>query len=149
MERYLVLAKFHDVVEVMRSDEYLADKETPPSDFVLNIKKMRLSHYARKMLVTLFSEGSLNQRRLAKIMNISPQAVSENIKKLESSGYINKTNGLQKNENFIFLTDLGKQTAVELNSLIKCHANKIFANLTDNDVQKLHEIFEKIIEGQA
>lgn len=149
MEKYEVLEKFFSVNNGVqeyrhkRREEYL--KQNPCQ--VENVKKdvvEKLSPTSKNVLILLLSLGSMNQRTIAKSVDVSSQAVSETIKKLEQNECITKSLGAVNNENIISLTSKGTELAKTLKGRLEKHANYVFENFSDSDLQTLFELLDKI-----
>lgn len=106
---------------------------------------LNLSHSARKTLALLTREGPQNQRTMAQLLGISPQAVSEMVKKLLLVQCIRKEPGKQKNENLITLTELGQNLGLLLEEVIQYHANELFSPLSTEELEELDSILEKLL----
>lgn len=115
-------------------------ESTKPKD----CKKGKIPPSARNILITLLAENELNQRALAKRLNITAQGVCDTVKKLETIGLIIKENGEAYNEKIVKLTDEGKELAREIDIKTTTHAEEIFADFTDEDVENLYNLLEKI-----
>lgn len=134
MDRGRILIKLHDV------NELLSQKPKDGPKF-----SSKLPHMARKMIGVLTKEGRVNQRTLATYMRISPQAVSENIKKLEKLGVITKESGLQKNENYIFLTEQGMELSKVFQAELEKHVASVFQDFDDLELEQLEQLLNKIM----
>ncbi len=145
MQRHHVLIKFYDVAQKIKESKFNARYDFENEETTQLLRQLKLPHSAKKLLTMLHEHQVLNQRTIAKKMNISSQAVSELIKKLSQKELIIKKHGMQKNENLISLTPLGEQVAVKLNDLIVNHANTALKELDDRDVEKLYELLNKIL----
>ena len=145
MQRHQVLIKFYDVAERIKNSRYEVSHDVKIDETIGLIQQLRLPHSAKKLLTMLYDHEVLNQRTIAKKMNISSQAVSELVKKLIQKELIIKESGLQKNENLISLTPLGKKVAIKLNELIVNHAEMVLKELEDDEVEKLHELLNKLL----
>lgn len=110
------------------------------------LKKLKLPHSGRKMLVVLQEKGETNQRTLATLVGISPQATSESVKKLEEAGCITKTSGKQKNENMISLTPFGEDMADLLQDVITRHAEELFQSFSVEEVTQLGTLLDKFLQ---
>lgn len=149
MEQVSVLIKIlrlsellHDHKETQRKT---VEKETPP--ILQEIRGKQLSHSGRKLVTVLYGLGACNQRALAQAVGITPQAVSETVKKLESCGYLTKVSGLQKNENFISLTPQGEELAVALNEMIQRHARDVFSQFEEEELSQLGGLLDKLLNS--
>lgn len=110
--------------------------------------RRRMSATSENVLCLLLKEGSLNQRNIAKTMNISAQAVSEMIKKLLDNELINKENGELNNENIITLTEKGVKLANKIDKKMSVIAESIFDDFTQDDMDKFIYFIEKIRKNQ-
>ncbi len=101
------------------------------------------------ILRILLDEKRINQRSIAKKMNISAQGVSENINKLIQLEYVYKEQGLSHNENFILLTETGIMRAESLHNEFSNDADNFFANLslTEQELYILDVLLAKIFES--
>lgn len=147
MKKSDVLAKFLKVNELIRNQRDIAENSNGRSQKIdknIDNNNVKLNHSSKSMLCVLLNNDGINQRNLAGLLSISPQAVSESIKKLESFELIIKENGSQKNENIIFLTDLGKDKAKLLRRKISAHANKVFKDFSDEELSLFFDLLNKI-----
>ncbi len=106
--------------------------------------KRKMSFPTRITLLLLLKQGSLNQRNIAKEMNISSQAVSEIIKKLLEVELINKERGEINNENIITLTDEGKHVAEKIDRKINTLSQCVFKDFTDEEIETFNYLLGKI-----
>lgn len=102
-------------------------------------------HHSNAMIFrNLLENENINQSNMSKMLNITPQATSEMLKKLEADGMIKRVSGNQKNENLISLTEKGKNQAEEMHNRIVEDANRIFGNLTDEELESFYNILMKL-----
>ncbi|MFI3237173.1 MAG: MarR family transcriptional regulator [Lachnospiraceae bacterium] len=141
MESHKVLAKLHRLTDSFKK-QFKEDRGSSEID------QISLSHNARHILGVLYHNEKLNQRAIAIEMHISAQAVSETLKKLENNGCIERVSGVQNNENFIVLTKLGEELAMVSEMRIKRHANQVFRNLSDEEIEFLDTILDKLLLSQ-
>lgn len=140
MKKDIVLAKLFKTNEILRGQkEKNSDKDGK------NKLNSKLNHSGKSLLCNLLDNDGINQRNLASLLSVSPQAVSESIKKLELNNLIRKEAGSQKNENLIFLTDFGRERSLELREKIHAHANMIFADFSDDELSQLYSLLDKIV----
>lgn len=149
MQQHDVLAKLFHVSEqlsVDRKNRKKADAatETPAQRAERDVIEA-LPNSGRNLLRRLNEAESMNQRTLAKQMEISAQAVSEVIKKLVQAGFVIKECGAQNNENLITLTPAGKVVAEKLDYRIKEHAAEVLAPLTEKELVTLDGLLTKLI----
>ncbi|MFI3128619.1 MAG: MarR family winged helix-turn-helix transcriptional regulator [Bacillota bacterium] len=149
MEKYEVLEKFFSVNNGVQ--EYR--KKRREEQLKLNLQKSemvekdvveKLSPTSKNILILLLSFESMNQRTIAKSVDVSSQAVSETIKKLEQSECITKTIGAVNNENIISLTKKGVELAKTLKVRLERHADVVFENFTNSDLETLSRLLEKM-----
>ncbi len=148
MERQDVLAKLFQVSEQLRMSrmQHRREREATetPAQKAESATIERLPNSGRNLLRLLKDVESMNQRTLAKQMDISAQAVSEVIKKLVQCGYITKECGAQNNENLIALTAEGKVVAEKLDRRIKAHAAVVLAPLSEEELVSLDALLSKL-----
>lgn len=144
MEKDIVLAKFFQLTDKMKSHREAQRKleDFSPENHLF----IKIPHSGKNLLRVLLKNGSLNQRSIAKLMEISSQAVSESVKKLEQNELIIKTCGQQNNENIIELTEKGREIAIKLDKGIKKHAESLFAKLTEEETEQFYQILKKLLE---
>lgn len=149
MQQQDVLAKLFRVSEQLRVDRMKhkrAEAATAtPAQAAEQAAIEAIPNSGRNLMRLLKDVESLNQRTLAKQLDISAQAVSEVIKKLVGAGFITKECGAQNNENLIALTPAGKQVAEKLDSRIKAHAAVVLAPLSEEELITLDALLSKLI----
>lgn len=104
----------------------------------------KMSFTTRTTLLLLLKHESLNQRNIAKTLNVSAQAVSEIIKKLLEQELINKESGELNNENIITLTEDGKSVAEKIDSKMNTLSENIFNNFTEDEIETLKNLLSKM-----
>lgn len=117
-------------------------EKTKPRD--MKNYDVKLSPSARSLLYTLLEEDCLNQRTIAKKLNITAQGVSDIVKKLETLELIIKESGEVYNENFIKLTKNGRVLAKEIDKKADLYSKQFFENFTDEDISLFSELLDKI-----
>jgi DNA-binding MarR family transcriptional regulator len=121
----------------------------PADDGSIDERKS-LSHRACKVLTIINAQGCLNQQALADKLSIRPQSVSEVVSKLEINGYIEKSESTNnKRENIICLTAKGKKEAEIADERIENHANKLLIALSDEEIETMTALYEKIIKSKT
>lgn len=145
MEGYLVLSKFYSVAEKLRKDRMNNQKDSQKNEEKRQEEIARISGSGRNILGLLLNNDNLNQRTIAKMMNISAQAVSENLKKLEQAECITRIDGTQNNENIISLTILGKEIAEILDVKIRNHADTVMGRMEEEEVEELYRLLDKML----
>lgn len=109
--------------------------------------KNDLSKSSRRMLWVLRENGSLNQRTISKMLNVSPQAISESVKKLEANNLIIKDTS-NKNETIIELTKEGLKQSNALKDSIQKHANILLSEFSDEELIPIIEFINKLINQE-
>ncbi len=104
----------------------------------------RMPPSARGVLRLLLQEERLNQRSLAKALQITAPAVSDAVKKLEQRGMLNRTHGELNNEYILTLTEEGRTVAQQLNEKVRRHAETLFDGFTQEELDTLHTLLEKM-----
>lgn len=107
-------------------------------------KTIKLSPAAKDMFSILLAEGSLNQRSVAKRTGISPQGVSDMIKKLELKGVLNEEHGAKYNENILTLTEEGKKIAIKIEEHKQQVAEDMFNGFTDEEIDIFYTLLQKV-----
>ncbi len=149
MEKYKVLEKFFSVNNGVqeyrhkRREEYIKQNPEKCEDAKKDVVE-NFSPTSKNILVLLLSEGSMNQRTIAKSVDVSSQAVSETMKKLLENGNITKSLGAVNNENIISLTEKGKERAKTLKERIEKHANFVFEDFDEKDLETLFVLLDKM-----
>ncbi|OGO91707.1 MAG: hypothetical protein A2Y17_13090 [Clostridiales bacterium GWF2_38_85] len=107
-------------------------------------------HRAGRLLTILNEEGSMNQRKLAEMLDIRPQSLSEVIAMFEADGLIvREANSEDRREFLVSLTEAGKETAVKIDSQRKKHADEFFSALTEEEKAKFLELLKKIVDSHS
>ncbi len=104
----------------------------------------RMSFATRMTLWLLFKHGSLNQRNIAKSMNISAQAVSEIIKKMLDKDFVHRESGELNNENIITLTEEGMLVAKKIDDRMKLLSDSIFKEFTAEEMDTFCFLLDKM-----
>lgn len=108
--------------------------------------RQKLSPVAQSALCLLAEQGSLNQRTMAKSLNVTGQAVSDLVKKLEAREMIAKEAGEHNNENIISLTEKGTAKAQEVSQKLQTMAAELFSSFTQEEMDVFSSLLEKIKE---
>ncbi len=90
---------------------------------------------------------NISQRKLAQIISISPQSISETLTKLENDGYITRTkNQNDKRETLIFLTENGRQRLKEIDKMRKQQTLHFLSPLNNAEKETLLILLKKLIK---
>lgn len=104
----------------------------------------KLSPVAEHTLYLLYHEGSMNQRSLARRLQVTGQAVSELMKKFEEKGFIIRQSGDLNNENMVYLTEKGQEKGKECLEKLQKRANLLFRNFTEEDLKTMDLLLDKM-----
>ncbi|MFI3206570.1 MAG: MarR family transcriptional regulator [Clostridia bacterium] len=105
---------------------------------------LRIPPSAKNILLVLLEEKNINQRTISKRMSITAQGVSDVIKKLENKELIVREKGEVYNENIISLTEKGMALAKKIDEQTTACSEKLFENLSDEDLKKFEELLSKL-----
>lgn len=119
------------------------------------IRRLRnLSHHLRfhegkgsqnRILIILYKHGEMTQKDLTEKIGIQPGSASEVIKKLESSGFIERTISCKDHRTTdIKLTDAGRLTAMDAIKKREKHHHEMFASLSSIEKTNLLFLLEKL-----
>ncbi len=111
-------------------------------------KRKKMSFGTRMTLWLLLQEESLNQRTIAKKMNISAQAVSEIIKKLLEQDLIYREQGELNNENIITLTEQGKTLANRIDEKMNRLSEHMLKDFTEEELQTFRMLLQKMNDNK-
>ncbi|MFI3116284.1 MAG: winged helix-turn-helix transcriptional regulator [Clostridia bacterium] len=104
----------------------------------------KMSPVAENILILLYREGSMNQRKIAQRTNVTGQAVSELMKKFCEHGLIIRESGDLNNENIISLTEKGLEYGKKCEEKISKLADRLFRNFTEEDLDNLAVLLDKM-----
>lgn len=105
---------------------------------------------ARERVLRLIrEEKGISQRKLAALLSIRPQSLSELLSKLEKDGYITRRqNPDDKREIFVELTETGEQRAQEVETVREQQAVDFFSVLSTEEQEKLSELLDKLLQSR-
>ncbi|MFI3238588.1 MAG: MarR family transcriptional regulator [Lachnospiraceae bacterium] len=147
MQKQEQLMKMVEVLESIRPDGKRRVKELMKQNKTEQEgenRKHKIHPSAKKLLCVLLREESMNQRNIASRMNLTAQAVSEILKKLEGRGFIRKEGGEINNENIVILTQTGEEIARKLEREMHEYAEQIFAGFTEEELKELETLLDKL-----
>jgi MarR family transcriptional regulator, organic hydroperoxide resistance regulator len=97
------------------------------------------------VLSTLDMKKKLTMNEVAEIINATPSAASQFIRKLENSQYVKReVNKDNRREVFVLLDIQGEKFYEELNAIDEMVLEKYFMKLPKADIIKYHEILKKL-----
>lgn len=108
-------------------------------------KNNKMTGSAIKLLHLLTEQDGINQRTISQSIRVSPQAVSKVIKQLSNNQYVEIKKSNVKKESLVYITPAGLLESQNLYNLISIHANKLFSNLSDDELSIFDTIITKIL----
>ncbi|MCT3454674.1 MarR family transcriptional regulator, partial [Limosilactobacillus fermentum] len=110
--------------------------------------KPGLGHgHSREHLLVLIGKhpDGIRQKELAEGFGINQSSTSELVSKLEDDGYLKReVDPKDKRATLLFLTDLGKARAAEVEDAQKTMFEGLFKNLTAEEKQTFGDLLDKI-----
>ncbi len=99
-----------------------------------------------RILGIIAENGQISQNRLAEMLSIRPQSVSELLVKLEKDGYIVRAkNDDDKREILVSLTEEGKKRTEEVGKLRAAHASEFLSPLNEEERRTLFDLLSKLL----
>ncbi len=97
------------------------------------------------VLSTLEKKKKLTMNEIAELINATPSAASQFIRKLENSQYVKReVNKDNRREVFVLLDIQGEKFYEEMNVIDEMVLEKYFMRLPKEDILKYHEILKKL-----
>jgi MarR family transcriptional regulator, organic hydroperoxide resistance regulator len=97
------------------------------------------------VLSTLEKKKKLTMNEIAELINATPSAASQFIRKLESNQYVKReVNKDNRREVFVLLDLQGEKFYEEMNAIDEMVLDKYFMRLPQEDILKYHEILKKL-----
>ena len=111
-------------------------------------KTLHPTHAQMGILLMLESGKSLNLKEIAKHVQTTSSAVTQQINELVKSGYIaRKEDGKDRRKTSLSLTATGKKKITEIKKAHIAHFTKMLSPLTDDELRQWQIIQHKIIEN--
>lgn len=99
-------------------------------------------------LMCIAKNGACTQQSIAEAMEISAATVAVSIKKLEKGGYIEKRiRQSDGRSNVIVLTKKGEDVVTQSREMFERVDEEMFASVTEEEQQQLHNLMERIINN--
>lgn len=119
------------------------------SVFINEYKKILDEHdlSTKQQLVIniLEKKKKLNMNEVAEIINATPSAASQFIRKLEAKQYVKREiNPDNRREVFVMLAVNAEKFFQQMNSIDEMVLKKYFLKLSEDDIVKYHEILKKL-----
>lgn len=97
------------------------------------------------MLSTIEKKKKLTMNEIADLINATPSAASQFIRKLETSQYVKReVNKENRREVFVLLDQQGEKFFEDMNAIDEMVLEKYFLRLPQEDILKYHEILKKL-----
>ncbi|WP_456278505.1 MarR family winged helix-turn-helix transcriptional regulator [Bacillus sp. AK128] len=136
-----------DLKKILLEANLYADeiKTVMIEDYKKILDEHDLSTKQSVVLGFLEKKEKLNMNEVANIINGTPSAASQFIKKLENKDYVQReVNKENRREVFVLLGKNGKKFFKEMNELDEKVLEKYFLQLPEEDILKYHEILKKL-----
>ncbi len=102
------------------------------------------------LLMVISCNQYASQKELADSLEISTATVAVSLKKLETGGYIKKVMDENDNRlNKIVITEKGNKVVEESRKIFKLRDERIFRGFTDNEMDTLSEMVQKLNQNLA
>ncbi|WP_169891081.1 MarR family winged helix-turn-helix transcriptional regulator [Litchfieldia alkalitelluris] len=121
------------------------------SVFIKEYKKILddhdLSSKQSVVLSVLEKKKKLNMNEVAELINGTPSAASQFVRKLENNQYVKReVNKDNRREVFVLLDEKGESFFHEMNMVDEMVLEKYFMKLPEEDIIKYHQILKKLHE---
>ncbi len=136
--------KFKSLHTILELSEFV--KIETHNDIKHHPLKNDMNKSSRRILFILSTYGPMNQRALSRKLLVSPQAISESIKKLENDNIITKD--ILKNETVIKLTLEGESEAKLFKDVLQRHADRLFEGFTDEELDTYIKFANKLMKKE-
>ncbi len=99
-------------------------------------------------LMYIAKNGACTQNSIAEAMEVSAATVAVSLKKLEKGGYIEKRiSQSDGRSNLIALTRKGEAVVEQSREMFEKVDNEMFASITEEEQQLLHNLMERIVNN--
>ena len=119
-------------------------------EFRKKLDKLNLHIGQPMMLQTIMDNPGITQFELSEKMNVTPASIATSTKRMEKMGYLIKEedpNNLRVKK--LFITELGRNLAIESRNSIDEVDNKLFNGISDEELEFLVNIYDKLIINLA
>ena len=119
-------------------------------EFKKKLDKLNLHIGQPMMLQTIMDNPGITQFELSEKMNVTPASIATSTKRMEKMGYLIKEedpNNLRVKK--LFITELGRNLAIESRNSIDEVDNKLFNGISDEELEFLVNIYDKLIINLA
>ncbi len=102
-----------------------------------------------RLLHELMRADALPQKELARRLEIRPQSLTDALVKLEQAGYIvRKRSEQDKREQYVYLTELGRERSEKLREMRLQVASEMFGCLTQEEKDTMFNLLTKVMESK-
>lgn len=102
-----------------------------------------------RLLHELAKNDELPQKELARRLEIRPQSLTEALGKLEQAGYIvRKRSQTDKREQYVYITDLGRERSQKLREMRLQVATEMFGCLSDEEKETMYNLLTRVMESE-
>lgn len=110
------------------------------------LQEFDLYHSQWSILYCLGRKGKMTQTDISKYLNVEAPTVTRTVQKLEANGWVIRTKGADKRQNFIELSSKSKMLMPEIKEKIKSYEAKQLLNLQKDELAVLDGILNKIMK---
>ncbi len=105
------------------------------------------AHRGQGRIISLLREkDGISQRELAEMLHIRPPSLSEVLDKLEANALIERRqNEEDKRMSNVFLTEKGRETALQVEAARQSAADTLFVGLSQEEQESLSGLLDKLI----
>ena len=130
--------------ETMRKFIYISRLHRAAFESKLSSLGIHQSQHHLLMHIAKFG-GLPSQKKLAEHFKISPAAVAVSLKKLESSGFIEREQSDDARVNKITITPLGKEVIEKTHELFEEMDRQVFSGISKDELNSANDFFTKIL----
>ena len=127
------------MISVNRAHKHLISERTQSFGLCITAHKMLL--YLSK------HERCLSQKEFAENFFVTPAAITTNLKKLESAGYITRTTGSDSRFNEIAITEEGKIVVEKTYEYFRKIDATLFSEFSEEDLENYIELTSRMLEN--
>ncbi|MCD7846309.1 MAG: MarR family transcriptional regulator [Oscillospiraceae bacterium] len=101
------------------------------------------------VLTALGYRGGCTQKELAEYRHVSAATISVMLRRMEKAGLVTRASGEDGKSNLITLTEYGRGVFGQLMEDMKGEPERVFAGLSQEDLQAAERIFRTVSENLA
>ena len=112
--------------------------------------EFRNEHGRGRIMATLNDRGSMNQCRLAELLDIRPQSLSELLVKMEGDGLLTRVQSAEDRRRIIVsLTEEGAARVAAFREMHRRHAEEFLAPLTMEEKITFAQLLKKLTDARS